>query len=95
MERLGYIVRRRIGGDRKKLYVFLTPKGRLLKSELVPLAESVNNIAVRGVKSADVKITRAVLLSIIDNLAKDEAARDMPMPSTRVLARLRASRKAV
>jgi DNA-binding MarR family transcriptional regulator len=95
MERLGYIVRRRIGGDRKKLYVFLTPKGRLLKSELVPLAESVNNIAVRGVKSADVKTTRAVLLSIIDNLAKDEAARDMPMPSTRVLARLRASRKAV
>src|SRR5262245_19141917 len=27
MERLGYVVRRRRGGDRKNVYVFLTPKG--------------------------------------------------------------------
>jgi len=87
MERLGYVVRRRMGSDRKKVYVFLTPKGRLLKRQLVPLAECVNNIAIRGIKPADVKATRAVLLSIIDNLAKDETAREMPMPSTRVLAR--------
>src|ERR1043165_6698818 len=33
MERLGYVVRRRVGNDRKKVYVFLTPKGRLLKNE--------------------------------------------------------------
>lgn len=95
MERLGYVVRRRVGNDRKKSYVFLTPKGWLLKNELVPLAESVNNIAIRGVKPADVKTTRAVLLSIIDNLAKDEAARNCPMPSTRVLARFRARGRGV
>src|SRR5580658_8138654 len=29
MERLGYVVRRRMKGDRKKSYVFLTPKGKL------------------------------------------------------------------
>jgi len=94
MERLGYVVRRRVGADRKKMYVFLTPKGRLLKSELVPLAESVNNIAIRGVKPTNVKATRAVLLSIIDNLAKDEAARNTPMPSTRALARVQRVRHA-
>src|SRR5215831_14663491 len=94
MERLGYVVRRRVGADRKKMYVFLTPKGRLLKSELVPLAESVNNIAIRGVKPTNVKATRAVLLSIIDNLAKDEAARNTPMPSTRALARVQQVRHA-
>ena len=27
MERLGYVTRRQVGGDRKKVYVFLTPKG--------------------------------------------------------------------
>src|SRR5215510_2450117 len=29
MERLGYIVRRRVSGDRKRVYVFLTRKGRV------------------------------------------------------------------
>jgi DNA-binding MarR family transcriptional regulator len=49
MERLGYVVRRRRPGDRKKVYVFLTPKGRGLRRKLVPLAEEVNRIAVRRV----------------------------------------------
>jgi len=88
MERLGYVARRQVGRDRKKVYVFLTPKGQLLKRRLVPLAEDVNNIAVRGVKDADIAATRAVLLAIIENLATDEAAAPTRMPSTRELARL-------
>src|SRR6476619_7482226 len=47
MERLGYIARRKLGGDRKKVHVFLTAKGRRLRDRLVPLAEDVNRIAVR------------------------------------------------
>ena len=88
MERLGYIRRRRLSGDRKKVYVFLTPKGRLLKRRLVPLAEEVNHIAVRGVRKAGIATTRAVLLAIIENLAREELAQDKRMPSTRALARL-------
>jgi MarR family transcriptional regulator, organic hydroperoxide resistance regulator len=88
MERLGYIRRRQLGGDRKKIYVLLTPKGRRLRISLVPLAEDVNRIAVCGLKHADVATTRAVLLSIIENLARDERATDMRMPSTQELARL-------
>jgi len=94
MQRLGYIERRRVGGDRKKVYVFLTPRGRALKNRLVPLAEQVNNIAVRGVKPADVAMTRRVLLAIIENLADDERVSDTRVPSTRSLARLPAARPA-
>jgi DNA-binding MarR family transcriptional regulator len=93
MERLGYVTRRKRGGDRKKVYVLLTAKGRRLQEKLVPLAEEVNRIAVSGVPSDDIAATRHVLLSIIENLARDEHATDMRMPSTRDLARLRAGTK--
>src|SRR2546421_8782780 len=51
MEKLGYVTRRQQGGNRKKVFIRLTPKGRLLKQRLVPLAEEVNQVAVRGVPS--------------------------------------------
>ena len=90
MERLGYIRRRQHGGDRKKVYILLTPKGRRLRDHLVPLAEEVNAIAVRGLRKADIAATRNVLLAVIENLALDEEVADMRMPSTRALARLKA-----
>jgi MarR family transcriptional regulator, organic hydroperoxide resistance regulator len=93
MERLGYVMRRRATGDQKRNYVFLTPRGRLLKTQLVPLAENVNEIAIRGLTTAVVNATRQVLLAIIGNLARDEAARDRPMPSTRALTGLKAKKR--
>jgi DNA-binding MarR family transcriptional regulator len=90
MERLGYVRRRKFGSDRKKVYVLLTAKGRRLRERLVPLAEDVNRIAVRGARPADVAVARGVLLAIIENLAHDEQAAAMRMPSTRDLTRLRA-----
>jgi DNA-binding MarR family transcriptional regulator len=93
MERLGYVLRRRVGSDRKKVYVFLTPKGRQLKNQLVPLAETVNKIAIGGVKPAAVDTAREVLLAIIGNLAQDELERDLPIPSTRALKGVQAGRK--
>ena len=70
MQRLGYVTRRRVGSDRKKVYVFLTPKGRALRRALVPLAEEVNAVAARRVRVADIATTRKVLLAIIENLAR-------------------------
>jgi DNA-binding MarR family transcriptional regulator len=93
MDRLGYIVRRRLNGDRKKAYVFLTPKGRVLRNRLVPLAEAVNSVAIGGVRAADVETTRQVLLAIIANLAQDEEVSDRSMPSTRALAQLQPRRR--
>ena len=88
MERRGYIRRRKFAGDRKKIYVLLTAKGRALRDVLVPLAEDVNSVAARGVKPSAIATTRAVLLAIIENLDRDEHAADMRMPSTRALAKL-------
>jgi DNA-binding MarR family transcriptional regulator len=73
MEELGYVARKRNAGDKKKVFIFLTPKGRALKAKLVPLALEVNEVAVRGVSKADVAIARQMLLRMIQNLAEDEA----------------------
>jgi MarR family transcriptional regulator, organic hydroperoxide resistance regulator len=71
--------------------VFLTPVGRALKSKLVPFAEAVNEIAVRGIPAADVAVTRKTLLAMIENLAAEETGSQgatRRMPSTRQMGRL-------
>ena len=76
MEQLGYIVRKRNSGDKKKVFIHLTPKGRALKTKLVPLALEVNEIAVRGVPAADLAAVRRVLLTMIENLVEDEVQKN-------------------
>jgi MarR family transcriptional regulator, organic hydroperoxide resistance regulator len=73
MEQLGYITRRRLPDSKKKVYIFLTPLGRSLQKKLVPLAAEVNTVAVRTIGAQDVSALRGLLLTIIDNLAADEA----------------------
>jgi DNA-binding MarR family transcriptional regulator len=89
MEKLGYVTRKKMHDNKKMVYVFLTPKGRLLKRKLVPLAEEVNRIAVENVNRQDIIMMRRVLLVMIENLARDEAQADtrLRIPSTRELAR--------
>ncbi len=89
MEKLGYVLRKKMPNNKKMVYVFLTPKGRLLKRKLVPLAEEVNRIAVQDVERQDIATMRRVLLMMIENLAKDEAQSNgnLRIPSTRELAR--------
>ena len=72
MESRGYIVRRQLAGNRRKVHIFLTRRGRALKRSLVPLAEAVNRIAVRGVATADIAATRRTLVTVLVNLARDE-----------------------
>lgn len=91
LEKLGYVQRRRKAGNRKNVYVFLTPEGAALKAVLVPLAEEVNEVAASGVPPEHIAVTRATLLAMIRNLAADEAASvaaERRMPSTRELSRV-------
>ena len=91
MEKLGYVTRRQQPDSRKKVYVFLTPKGRGLRDKLVPLAEEVNEIAVAGVGPEMIAAAREMLLVMIQNLARDEIeqmAAKRGMPSTRELSSL-------
>jgi MarR family transcriptional regulator, organic hydroperoxide resistance regulator len=90
MEKLGYVRRERRPDNRKNVHVFLTPKGKALRRKLVPLAEEVNDVAVRGASAADVAATRRTLLVMVENLARDElqaGKNRRRMPSTRELAR--------
>lgn len=95
MEKLGYVERRYAPDNRKNTHVYLTPRGRALKKKLVPLAEEVNEISVRGVKPAEIAVARKVLLAIIENMARDEAESNDPtrrIPSTREMGHLIAAR---
>jgi DNA-binding MarR family transcriptional regulator len=67
----GYVVRRQLAGNRRKVHVFLTAKGRSLERKLVPLAKDVNRRAVAGVRAREVAATRRTLLAVLENLARD------------------------
>jgi DNA-binding MarR family transcriptional regulator len=69
MERLGYVARRQKPSNRKNVYIFLTPAGRALEAELVPLAIEVNKIAVGGLTRQQIAEFREVLIAIIGNFA--------------------------
>lgn len=87
MESLGYIVRKQLPTNKKNMYVYLSDKGRALKTLLVPLAEDTNAVSVEGIATEDIKTTRAVLLAMIENLAKDELLRTSPEVKRKVAAR--------
>jgi DNA-binding MarR family transcriptional regulator len=72
MEEAGYVERRQLRDNRKNVHVFLTARGRALKRKLVPLAEEVNRVAVEGLARGEVARLRAMLLAVIENLARDE-----------------------
>jgi DNA-binding MarR family transcriptional regulator len=78
MEELGYIRRERMPENRKNVYVYLTARGKALRKKLVPLAEEVNEIALHGLKEADVATTRRCLLAMLDNLAGDSSLGQAP-----------------
>jgi len=71
MESLGYVTLERRNDNRKNVYVFLTPAGKRLRKQLVPLAEQVNGVALQGLSAADIATTRRALLLMIDNLTRD------------------------
>jgi DNA-binding MarR family transcriptional regulator len=83
MERAGYIERRHLPDNRKNVHVFLTARGRSLKSKLVPLAEEVNRVAVTGVPPEEIALVRRALLALIENLAHDEAKSAVAPPPRR------------
>lgn len=92
METLGYVTRRQGKANRRRQHIWLTDEGRRLRDVLVPLAEEVNGLAVAGVPAAQVETARRVLLTMVQQLADDEAlALDAGerVPSTRELGRRR------
>jgi DNA-binding MarR family transcriptional regulator len=71
MEKLGYLTRRKIDGNKKQIRVFLTAKGRSLRAGIVPCAQEVNQLSVAGIPAEDLAVTRRTLLTLIENLGRD------------------------
>lgn len=71
MEMIGYVTLRKLPENRKNVYVFLTPLGRRLKKVLIPLAEEVNAVALKGLSEAQIETTRKALLTMVANLSLD------------------------
>lgn len=68
MEKRGLVRRVRNKKDRRKLHVYLTPKGRKIRNELIPLAKAVVATAVQSLSSGEVKQLLASLAEIQKNL---------------------------
>jgi len=80
MERLGLISRARNTQDRRKINVFVTPKGAALKRELMPQAHRINEIAAAGIAPEDIATCLSVLHRMSENLTR-EAGRLSAEPS--------------
>jgi MarR family transcriptional regulator, organic hydroperoxide resistance regulator len=69
MERIGLVTRVRNKDDRRKLNIWLTPKAKQLKKELLPLAVEVVNTATSGFSQREIHLLLSMLSSIQGNLA--------------------------
>lgn len=89
LESLGVVERRRLDGNRKNNYVYLTKKGHGLQQKLLPLAEVVNSVSVHGIPEEDIATISRVLRAIIGNLAQDESESNKRFSSNSVAKRIR------
>lgn len=71
MEKRGYAKRVRNATDRRKVNIFLTEKGRALRSRLLPHAADVNRIAAKNVSPQDIERIRSVLNTMKENLDRE------------------------
>ncbi|MEI6557096.1 MAG: MarR family winged helix-turn-helix transcriptional regulator [Rhodospirillaceae bacterium] len=68
MERRGLVERVRNTHDRRKVNIYLTPKGRALRDVLLPCSLEVNREATHGVAKAELAVAMDVLRRMASNL---------------------------
>jgi DNA-binding MarR family transcriptional regulator len=81
MEKKGLVRRVQNKTDRRKWHVCLTPRGRALKAELIPLARDVVNVAVQSLSQKQVK----QLLEGLAEIQKNLHATALQLESSKVL----------
>jgi DNA-binding MarR family transcriptional regulator len=73
MERSGLVKRVRNKVDKRKIHIHLTPKGRKLKDELLPLAVSVVGTATQSFSARETTTLLKMLATIQSNLGLEGA----------------------
>ena len=72
MERAGLVKRVQHRTDRRKINIFLTERGRKLKSKLWPMAAEVLTLGLSGLTPNQVKSLNKMLSQILLNLERDQ-----------------------
>jgi DNA-binding MarR family transcriptional regulator len=81
LERSGLVRREPSTEDRRKVHIFLTPRGRELRREMLDCVTEVNEIAAHGIDAEDMATLRRVLAAIAENLAGDEVGERSSAPA--------------
>jgi len=74
MERAGLVMRVHNRTDRRKINVFLTARGRKMKSKLWPMAAEVLDLGLAGLSPSEVRSLNKMLAQIRLNLEHDQFA---------------------
>ncbi|MEI8393278.1 MAG: MarR family winged helix-turn-helix transcriptional regulator [Rhodospirillaceae bacterium] len=85
MERRGLVERVRNAHDRRKVNIYLTPKGRALRDVLMPCSIDANKEATRGIGHNELMAAMDVLRRMVNNLSGDtllDEAEDVVDPET-------------
>ena len=68
LQRKQFIVRRRSGTDGRALSVSLTDKGRAITERIIPIASHYEDVAIRGINSADLRRLKRMLMTLFSNI---------------------------
>ncbi len=68
LQRKQFIVRQRSGTDGRALSVSLTEKGRALTERIIPIASHYEDVAIRGINSADLRRLKRMLMTLFSNI---------------------------
>ena len=74
MEKAGLVCRTRHSGDKRKIHINLTEKGRALQATLLPMAAEVLGSAAQGLTDREVDLFLKLLYVMQDNLKRDLGA---------------------
>ncbi|MFC5359998.1 MarR family winged helix-turn-helix transcriptional regulator [Azospirillum himalayense] len=68
LERCDLVQRVRNPHDRRKVNIYLTPKGKALRADILPCAEEIEETATQGISSDELALTVSVLRRVSVNL---------------------------
>jgi MarR family transcriptional regulator, organic hydroperoxide resistance regulator len=68
LQRKQFIVRKRSGTDGRALSVSLTKKGRAMTERIIPIAMRCEDVAIRGIRSNDLRRLKQLLTTVFTNL---------------------------
>ncbi|MFC5651039.1 MarR family winged helix-turn-helix transcriptional regulator [Paenibacillus solisilvae] len=70
LEQKGFIRRISPENDRRSLLVYLTKEGQQLRSEIIPMAEKINDLFIQGISDDELNEMKRILSKICSNLTE-------------------------